>query len=363
MGSLDLEREEGFSATEALLALVLTLIVVSAAGGLLAMRLSSARVQPESIDMHQRLRASLDVVSHALVMAGAGIDDDGASGPLNRLMAPVVPRRIGLSSADAPTIARPDALSVTYVPLGASSALTMDAVSGMVPAVTLTGTGSCPIGRPFCGYREDDTILIADRLGSHGFYLVAGAPVGDTAVLSARQPDAPGPFAAGAVVAGVETHTFYFDRPAGVLRHYDGRASDVPVVDQVADVRFEYWGDPRPPVSPKPPAGFSNCLYDSAGTLLGTTAPLPSSGESMVALPLSLFVDGPWCGTGGNRFDVDLLRIRRVRLFVRVRAASDALRSQGTEYAVAGISTSALRALPDQMLSIDVSPRNLHAAR
>ena len=82
-----------------------------------------------------------------------------------------------------------------------------------------------------------------------------------------------------------------------------------------------------------------------------------------MALPLSLFVDGPWCGSGGNRFDVDLLRIRRVRLFVRVRAASDALRSRGTDYAIAGISTSALRALPDQMLSLDVSPRNLHAAR
>jgi hypothetical protein len=31
-----------------------------------------------------------------------------------------------------------------------------------------------------------------------------------------------------------------------------------------------------------------------------------------------MFQDGPWCGSGDNEFDADLLRIRKVRVTLRM---------------------------------------------
>jgi hypothetical protein len=76
---------------------------------------------------------------------------------------------------------------------------------------------------------------------------------------------------------------------AGVpqLTRYDGRETEVPVVDQVSGLRFEY--------------------FDAAGQPIG----------------VARFSDGPWVpnAVAAERFDRDLLTIRRVRAVVRLRAA------------------------------------------
>ena len=99
---------------------------------------------------------------------------------------------------------------------------------------------------------------------------------------------------------------------AGVtqLTRYDGGTSDLPVVDHIADLRFEY--------------------FDGAGQ----------------AIALERFIDGPWVpnAVAADRFDADLQSIRRVRAMVRVRPART----------FAGI------ALGDLQVSLDVSPRNLN---
>ena len=76
---------------------------------------------------------------------------------------------------------------------------------------------------------------------------------------------------------------------AGVpqLTRYDGAASEMPLVDQVADLRFEY--------------------FDADGQLIA----------------MDRFADGPWVpdAVAADRFDADLQAIRRVRAFVRLRPA------------------------------------------
>jgi hypothetical protein len=42
------------------------------------------------------------------------------------------------------------------------------------------------------------------------------------------------------------------------------------VLDDVVAMRVEYFGRPDAPSQPKPPVGVANCLYDSAGTPLGS---------------------------------------------------------------------------------------------
>jgi prepilin-type N-terminal cleavage/methylation domain-containing protein len=94
------------------------------------------------------------------------------------------------------------------------------------------------------------------------------------------------------------------------LARYDGRLTDLPVVDQVSDLRFEY--------------------FDAAGE----------------PIALTRFSDGPWVPDAvvANRFDVDLQAIRRVRALVRVRPARTFM----------GVP------LADLNVRIDVSPRNLN---
>ena len=94
--------------------------------------------------------------------------------------------------------------------------------------------------------------------------------------------------------AAVRSQTYYLrsDPAASVfqLRRYDGAATDRPVVDHVVKLQFDYFGADRMRLDP------------------------------------SVFQDGPWYpnNTDANRFDADLLRIRRVRVMLRVQAASAA---------------------------------------
>jgi prepilin-type N-terminal cleavage/methylation domain-containing protein len=116
-----------------------------------------------------------------------------------------------------------------------------------------------------------------------------------------------------AAAGGAVTITYALrDDTAGVpqLTRYDGRTTDLPVVDQLAGLRFEY--------------------FDASGQ----------------RIPIERFTDGPWVpdAVRADRFDADLLAIRRVRALVRVRPARTFV----------GVP------LADLDVRIDVSPRNLN---
>jgi hypothetical protein len=129
-------------------------------------------------------------------------------------------------------------------------------------------------------------------------------------------------YATGARVAQVRAATYWVQQPpAGtgvpLLRKYDGGKTDLPVADNVIDLRFEYFAD-------------------AAG----------GAASSPVAIAPQLFTDGPWKpdSSAANRFDVDLLRIRRIRVTLRVRSSRAFLAAPK----------------PDQQIRIDVAPRNFN---
>ncbi len=111
---------------------------------------------------------------------------------------------------------------------------------------------------------------------------------------------------------GAGSHTYYWkgDPSAGTgqLMRYDGGESDLPLMDHVAGLAFAY--------------------FDAGGA----------------ALPPETLQDGPWFPDDSDidRFDIDLLKIRRVRVMLRVQAATPTLR----------------RMLPDRTITFDVAPRN-----
>ena len=96
----------------------------------------------------------------------------------------------------------------------------------------------------------------------------------------------------------------------------------------MADVRFEYFGDP-----------------------LG--------GPGLEPLTLTQLSDGPGRGVGPMRFDEDLLRIRLVRVMLRLEAAADDVRGAGALFSRPGRSTSAFSSVPDYEVTFDVMPRNM----
>ncbi len=133
--------------------------------------------------------------------------------------------------------------------------------------------------------------------------------------------------------APLVSRTYYLERDAGTdtfqLMQYDGAVTDLPLVDHVVDLAFTY--------------------IDVAGSQLDPAA----------------LQDGPWQpdADAGGSFDEDLLRIRRVRAAIRVRAALASMRGpSGRLFARGGTSTSAERFIPDVPLEFDVTLRNGHPA-
>jgi hypothetical protein len=187
------------------------------------------------------------------------------------------------------------------------------------------------------------------------------------------------PYETGASVTQIVSNTYYWcnplpanDRPcpedptAWQLRMYDGLDRDVALVDNVVGLRFEYFGDPNPPLSPKPPLGVENCLYDGSGGYKSAEMPvLATTDGSLAALPLSILNDGPWCGaaSSSNRFDADLLRIRKIRVTLRMQVADPSLRGTGARWINAGTSAGGAKEVADYTVAFDVTPRNLNLAR
>lgn len=214
-------------------------------------------------------------------------------------------------------------------------------------------------------------------------------------------PDPPGTFRADALTvltvprdSGIPVATTYWLKTDAVTSTYqlmsvDGASGvDVPVVDQVVALTFEYFGDPQPPLMRKPLADATgpwttygpkpaitaiapfaageNCVF--AADESGTPQPrLPTlSGTSLVALTASLLTDGPWCpsDTAPDRWDADLLRVRSVGVRLRVQAALTTLRGPASAlFAHGGTSRGGHQWVPDLEVRFQVSPRNLNLPR
>ena len=96
------------------------------------------------------------------------------------------------------------------------------------------------------------------------------------------------------------------------------------------------------------------CLVEAAVPGPPPGAPVPPVRE----LRAAEFTDGPWCG-GGLPFDVDLFRIRRVRIAIRFRVADDAWR--GGDFLSPDPPDRMGRSggVPDLTIRFDVAPRSL----
>ncbi len=340
-------HESGYTVVELLVATAVMVTATGAILGLLESGTSKNVLWNEAADLHQRARVAAARLAAELGAAGAGTN----AGPLPRSFAALAPGRRSAGTADA------SAVTLRYVPEHAPRSTLSAPLVPSSGIASIASDSGCPQAAVACGFRADMDAVIFNNTGNW-----------DTVVIQSIDPgvlvigDRPAPrsvtYNAGAQIVQIVEVTLYLDPAGRVLRREHPGASDLPLVDNVVDLAFEYFGDPLPPTFPRPPAGTGNCLYDIAGTPI----PLPvltADHGALASLPISMLTDGPFCGAGSTTYDLDLLRIRKVRASVTLQTGQDSLRSADPRlFARPGTATGGDRLLPDVRLSIEVAPRN-----
>lgn len=381
----------GFTLIELLIASAIVLTITGAVFQLLNPARAVFQAQPEVADLQQRLRVAVDSLARDLLVAGAGADI-GAAGPLVGYFAPVLPYRLN-SSSDARAsdpFFRDEAITLVTVPLTSAQTTIVNASQG---TLTVEPQGNCPprSANRLCGFAAGARVVAIDP---HGAW--------DRLTLTSVQPDSlrmtydgtlSTAYASGSTLAEAVTRTYFLKADAATdtyqLMQRDADSTDLPVVDDVVGLKFEYFGDPQPPrvraeavaddpagrgttYGPRPPAvkgpaqtgwpAGENCVFRVVDAQHVPRLPVLGNGANRAALAETIFADGPWCphATAVNRFDADLLRIRSVRVTVRVQVGAAALRGRGELFAHPGTAIGGNRYVPDREIRFDVSPRNLN---
>jgi type II secretory pathway pseudopilin PulG len=334
-------RQRGFSLVEAIVATALMLVLGALLLQFAAASQRAARIQPEEADVVQRLRAAVGTLERDLRSAGAAAAH-GSLGTLSSYFPPLVPARTGLFSPDVELSAFQDRLTIFTTAEGAWPArLTGDMATADADIPIDGAAPGCP-GSGICGLAVGTRAAIVDteRLGA-GYDLFTVTHLTAEVGHAAPNPRFSKPYrAATARVVPIGQKVYYLDRPGRRLMVYDGFRTALPVVDGVADLQFTYLADPDPRSVAAPADGGGNCAYTATDPPVPLLAPL---GPALVDIPAASLTDGPLCGVAPNRFDADLLRVRRVRVRLRVQASTADVR--------------------DVEIAFHVAPRNMVAAR
>jgi len=356
------QSEAGYSLIELLVASAVMLVVTGAVFGLMNPTQGMSQATPEVSDLQQRMRIGSDTLFKELVMVGAGTYQGPVTGSLINFFAPILPRRIGRNNPDPPTVFRPDAITLTYIPNTYSQTTLSAPMPQPSSELKVTDQPNCPQGAELCGFEEGMVVLIFDSSGHFDTFEVT--EVQDNAGhLQHRGQTLSHAYDTGASVTQAVSSTIYLNRTTFQLMVYDGGSTERALVDNVVDLQISYFGDPNPPLKPKPAAGEANCLYDASGNYIGPGV-LPTVDGSLAALTPAMLTDGPFCGGGTNQFDPDLLRVRKVRLTLRMQVASAQLRGTNTTlWQNPGKAQAAEKLVPDYTVSFEVTPRNLNLAR
>ena len=396
--SIRLARSEaGFTIIEMMVATAIMMAVTGAVFTLMNPAQGNFQSQPEMSDMQQRMRVGVDTLRKDLVMAGAGSYVGAGAGALYNYFAPVMPYRNGDVDADQPKgiFYRPDAISILYVPPTPAQTTISDAMPQTSAELKVNAQLNCGPDQKdaLCGFDDGMRVILFDTSGNWDTMTIT--EVQDAALhLQHNQDKLSASYGAGSNITQVAMHTYYYDATKLQLMHYDGYQTDMPVLDNVVRMQFEYFGDPEPPrllpnavlssavgpwttYGPKPPAigAASNTAYGPGANCAfqivdGAQVPrleqLNGGGVAQVPLAPGIFQDGPFCpdDTKVYKFDADLLRIRRVRVHLRVQVGLPTLR--GTDpflWMKRGTSRTSNRLVPDQEIHFDITPRNMNLGR
>ncbi len=389
----DPRRADGFSLIELMVAMTIMLAVTAGVFSLMNPAQGAFQTQPEVADMQQRLRVASDTLYKDIVMAGGGAYQGSMSGSLTYFFAPVMPFRQGTVADDPAGTFRTDVITVIYVPPTiAQTSLSQKSPSLKSVEIGVNKEQNCPPSDDLCGFKEGMVALMYDDSGYYDIFTITNVQENalhiqhnnDKLTYTDYQADK-------TKIVQAAYFEYWLKADTNQLMYYDGTGNpDVPVVDNVVGLNFEYYGDPQPPMrieskaldaevgpwttygpKPVPPpnaiapfAAGENCVFNADQS--PKLPALGAAGTGLVKLTAAQLTDGPWCpnSTHVNRWDADLLRIRKIGVTVRVQAALASLRGPASVlFTRGGTSRDAQRWAPDQEVHFEVTPRNLNLGR
>ena len=310
-------------------------------------------VQPHAADTQQRLRAAFVRLQTDLMLAGSG-PHPTLDVSVARLRAPVVPALVGQRHPPAAgaTFAA-DAVTILYAPPRSPAAPLASPLAGPAADVQLgPGPARCRGGATTCAFEAGSLALVFAGDGRSD--IVRVTRVLDDAL--GVRPLAGGSvqaFAAGASIVPLELRAYYLDRAAAQLRYQDGWVTDVPVLDDVVGLTLRYFGAGAVPGGNGGDGPVAACLRGR----LAASPPGQAGGDLERELAPALFLDGPRCG-GRLPYDVDLFRIRRVRVEIRLQVSGAWLRGRDPAlFARPGPARDGRRQVPDLTGVFDVALR------
>jgi hypothetical protein len=403
--------EAGFSIIEMLIATAIMMAVTAATFALMNPAQGMFVAQPEVSDMQQRLRIAVETLKKDLLMAGGGTySGNNKLGSLGQYVATILPDREGNVTPDPPgtykctttfcgSLGASDAITIMYVPPTSAQTTIRDAMPSNSAEIKVDPQPGCPSGDQLCGFREGMQVMIFDDSGASDIFSITNVQT-DALHMQHRGQDFSKAYDEDTYITQIAAATYWLKTDSAAetyqLMRYDGYLTDAPIAENIVGLAFEYFADPSPPVllkssadpvgpwtnyGPKPPAlgvnvasdtwgAGENCLFMvSSGVQVPRTqmaTPLGPVNGPLVKLTSAQLTDGPWCpdSTMGNRFDADLLRIRKVRVTLRVQVGAKSLRGPaGTFFLKAGTARGGERYIPDQEISFEVTPRNLNFGR
>jgi hypothetical protein len=358
-----LSSERGFSLLELLVSTAIMMVVTGTIFSMVNPSQGTAQSQPEVSDLQQRMRVGSDTLFKEMMMAGAGPYFGARTGSLLNFFAPIVPRRMGLLNPDDSNVYKSDTVTLTYIPNSYSQTTIAQQMPPQSTELKVTYPPNCQVPKELCGFEIGMTVLIFDNTGHFDTFTLTQVQ-NDAAHVQHRGQGLTYGYTAGATITQAVSNTYYRNAATNQLMVYDGYQTELPIVDNVVDLRFEYFGDPAPPTTPDPGiGGDANCLYDAMHNLVGLPTLAADEGSLAILKPAQLN-DGPWCGGGENEFDADLLRVRKIRVTLRMQASNDWLRgSNNALFRNPGRATQSMTMVPDYEVRFDITPRNLNLVR
>ncbi len=385
-------REHGFSLIEMTVSMGLMLVVTGSIFSLLNPGQGNFVAEPEVADMQQRTRVAADTLYKDLVMTGAGSYAGDNPMALSYFFAPVMPFRQGRLQDDPPGTFRTDAITLMLVPATTAQSTIAQDMPAKSAELKVTEDPNCPPSKAdqLCGFKEGMSVLIYDESGSYDLFSITEVQA-QALHLQHNLDDLGKIYGTGSKIVQIQSHTYYLRTDVATktyqLMHYDGADNDVPIVDNVVGLEFEYFGDPQPPVTigkpltnpvgpwttygPKPPPlTLDNCVFMNDGSPVPAPR-LPVLGPggvttTLVKLTQAQLTDGPWCpdANSPNRFDADLFRIRKIGVRIRLQTGNDSLRGPASAlFTYGGTSRGGNKYIPDQEVRFQVTPRNLNLGR
>jgi Tfp pilus assembly protein PilW len=375
-------NQGGFSLVELLVALLVCLLLTGAVAGLMPPARAAFDTVPAAIDLHQRARAGLDLLTSVVRSSGANVDAADGLGAFAGLMPVVIPMASPEHNGNDGEFGALFVVSV--VPGGAQGRLDRDQ-PGRSGGLTLSPVPACPHVSDVCGFRPGVVAAIVDGRGRFDVFVVAATNTTSQQLMPAAPLTMA--YSEGSLVVEIDANRFALatqpDGSRSLVREL-GTGVTQPVVDGVSRLGFVAWGEAGapevrwdglkgwasygpPPLSPvllDPQNQFSpggTCATSYVDFEPQTRLATFGERDAIVTLVPEDFQDGPWCSgdTESGRYDADLYRLRRLDVWLRAEVLSAAFRGPaGLLFGRAGSARDPIRWVPDMTVKISIALRN-----